>query len=1096
MSIRVALNHKTSYTYDRWVTLSPQVVRLRPAVHTRTPILAYSFNITPKNHFINWQQDPYGNYLARIVFLEKVKEFHIEVDLVADMVVINPFDFFLEDASTKYPFVYEPYLKEELAQYLQIKEDGEFLKEYIKEFDVTKRKTVDFLVDLNQKIHRDIDYIIRMEPGVQTCKETLTTRKGSCRDMTYLMVQVLRHLGLAARFCSGYLIQLTADIKALDGPSGPQNDFTDLHAWTEIYLPGAGWVGLDATSGLFAGEGHIPLAATPEPGSAAPVTGGVDKCKVEFFHAMQVSRLKEQPRVTKPFTEEEWTNIYLLGQKVDKDLLQKDIRLTMGGEPTFVSIDDMESAEWNIDAMGPNKKKYALELFYRIKNRFAYKPLLHFGQGKWYPGESLPRWALTCFWRKDKQCMWKNQSLFGDERIHLGYNGKQAELFIHLLSQYIGVTSESIQTGYEDLYYYLWKEGTLPVNVDPFKVNLKDEEDRKNLRKVLEQGLDKITGYALPIRWNYDNQCWETSNWVFKRDKMYLVPGDSPMGYRLPLKSILHSETEEYVGDLSSFRKDAPLGDFYSQPIQRHAQYFKISKQNQDNLLSNQVQMDNNTDSLIRSTLCVEPRKGNLYIFMPPVLYLEQYLDLLACIELTAEKLGLKVIIEGYMPPMDSRLEKMSITPDPGVIEVNIHPSHSWEELVHKTDVLYEEARYSRLGTEKFMMDGRHTGTGGGNHIVLGAEHPSDSPFLRNPQLLKSMLGYWLNHPSLSYLFSGLFIGPTSQSPRVDESRNDQIFELEVAFKELDKYTNPPFWLVDRILRNILVDLTGNTHRTEFCIDKLFSPAGSTGRLGLLELRPFEMPPHSKMSALQMLLVRAMVSMLWTNPYNQKLVRWGTELHDKYMLPHFLWKDLNDIILDLNSNEYNFELNWFESFYHFRFPFLGKIQINDIQIELRLALEPWNVLGEESSSWGTSRYVDSSAERLQIKVFGLTNTRYMITCNGKYLPLQKTDINGEYVAGIKYKAWNPESSLHPTIPSHSPIVIDIIDLWNLCSIGGCVYHVTHPGGTNYITFPINSNEAESRRISRFYPYGHIPGKKIIPVETVNPEFPYTLDLRK
>lgn len=1095
MSIKVALNHKTEYFYDRPVSLSPHIIRLRPAVHTRTPIKSYSLKITPTDHFINWQQDPFGNFLARLVFPEKTTQFSFEVDLVADMVVINPFDFFLEKYADDIPFDYDDLSKRELVPYLKISEDSHFLQDYIATLDKTPRRTIDFLVDIIQRLQKDISYIIRMEPGVQKPQETLELGKGSCRDSAWLLVQILRNLGFAARFVSGYLIQLVPDMKPIDGPTGPEADFTDLHAWTEVYLPGAGWVGLDPTSGLFAGEGHIPLAATPDPYSAAPVTGGVDEAEVEFNFNMSVERVHELVRVTKPYDDHEWQQLNQLGQQIDNDIIKKDIRLTMGGEPTFVSVDDMEGAEWNTEAHGPTKKKHALELFHRLKKHFAYGPLLHYGQGKWYPGEDLPRWAMTCYWRKDGAPIWQNEDLFADERQSLNYGPRQAKAFVEHLTKRLGISSQTIEPGYEDVYYYLWKEGTLPVNFDPLKHDLKDDFERKNLLKVLEKGLDKVSGYVLPLRWDFSEDSWQTGKWFLRRERMYLLPGDSPMGYRLPLQSIPHSEKEQYDGESSPFCQKEPLGDFYSKVEQRYQSIINDAKK-QEVLQQQYSEADEDADDLVRTALCIEPRDGNLYIFMPPFVYLEQYLDLLTSIEQTAADLKLKIIIEGYTPPTDIRLEKFSISPDPGVIEVNVHPVSSWNELVKNTEILYEEARQARLSTEKFMLDGRHTGTGGGNHITVGADTPDNSPLLRNPLLLKSMISYWLNHPSLSYLFSGAFIGPTSQAPRVDEARMDQVFELEIAFQELKKKVDGPTWLVDRILRNLLTDLTGNTHRTEFCIDKLYSPDSSTGRLGLLELRAFEMPPHARMSMAQALLVRGLIAMFWQKEYDQKLVRWGTELHDKYMLPHFIWQDFLDVISELRSYGYAFAPQWYEAFYNFRFPFYGRVNYEGIEIELRYALEPWNVLGEENTGIGTARYVDSSAERLQIRVFGLTNTRHILTCNGRVLPLQPTGTNGEFVAGIKYKAWQPSSGLHPTIGIHSPLVIDVIDTWNQRSIGGCVYHVVHPGGLSYSTFPINSNEAETRRVSRFESIGHLPGKAWYTAEGVHPEFPYTLDLRK
>jgi uncharacterized protein (DUF2126 family) len=1014
--------------------------------------------VLPENHFINWQQDPFGNWQARIVFPEKTAHFSVEVEVIADMTVINPFDFFVEDDAKVFPFNYEEALKEELSPYLEVKEKGDQLVKWLEEFRNKKDIPInDFLVEINQRLERDIDYTIRMEPGVQDCETTLEKRLGSCRDSAWLLVQIFRHLGLAARFTSGYLVQLTSDVKSLDGPSGPDEDFTDLHAWCEVYLPGAGWVGLDPTSGLFASEGHIPLACTPNPSSAAPITGFTDECEVEFEFANEVVRILEDPRVTKPYSDYQWSKIDELGHKVDEELIKEDVRLTMGGEPTFVSIDDMESEQWNTGALGDDKLRLSKELLLRLRDSFTKGGLLHYGQGKWYPGEEVPRWALGCFWRTDGTALWSNTRLIGHIDTDYGFTRKAGRKFLQDLCQSLRIPMNYIIPTFEDAAYYLLKEQELPVNIDLYDTDLSLDLERKRLAKLLKQGLNNPSGFVLPLEWNATDNHWSSCHWPLRRERLIAIPGDSPMGLRLPLASLPHATEEELY---------RPAKDPFAQPEVQPIVDTAPQQMSQ----------------LIKTALTVEPRDGCLFIFLPPLQSFNDFCNLIKAIEATAERLDMPVILEGYEPPSDPMLKSFKITPDPGVIEVNIHPSRSWGELVEKTNILYEQARLCRLGTEKFMVDGRHTGTGGGNHVTIGGATAADSPILRRPEILQSLITFWQHHPSLSYLFSGMFIGPTSQAPRVDEGRDDILYELEVAFQQVPEGAVDQPWLVDRIFRNLLVDITGNTHRAEFCIDKLYSPSSATGRLGILEFRGFEMPPHARMSLVQMLLLRCLVARFWKEPYKHQLVRWGTRLHDQFLLPHYIWSDIREVVSDLQAHGYDFKLEWLLPFEEFRFPHYGRVQISDIEIELRWGIEPWHVLGEEVGQHGTTRYVDSSVERLQVRVNGINSERYILTCNQRRVPLRATGRQGEFVAGLRYRAWAPPSALHPTIGVHAPLVFDLIDTWNGLAIGGCTYHVNHAGGRSYETFPINAFEAESRRVNRFWDSNHTPGT-IRPVET-------------
>ena len=1107
MALKVAIKHKTKYKYDRSINLSPHIFRLRPAPHSRTPIESYSIKIKPENHFFNWQQDPFGNYLARIVFPDKTTELSVDVEIIADLKTINPFDFFVEEAVEEFPFTYSEELKKELLPYLEKVESGPLLKDWLAKIDMTPKRSIDFLIGLNSDLYNHLNYTLRMDPGVQTCEETLSSKLGSCRDYAWLLVQTLRHLGLAARFVSGYLVQLKSDEKSLDGPSGPEEDFTDLHAWAEVYLPGAGWIGLDATSGLLAGEGHIPLACTPSYESAAPVSGFSDFAETTFEFENSVTRIFESPRVTKPYTEEQWKAIYDLGFVVEDELQANDVRLTMGGEPTFVSVDDMESGEWNTEADGEHKRKLASKLSLSLMDVFGKGGVLHHAQGKWYPGEPLPRWLIGIHWRKDGEPIWREPKLLASFAENYKLPVNITEAFLNTLAKFLGADNETVIPAYEDAFYFLWEEGKLPIDVDPKKYNKNDTLLRRKLGDILEQGIGKAVGHVFPLI--KKNGKWITNLWEFRGKHLLLTPGNSSIGLRLPLDSLPKNPEipSEPTAEPELFEKRPALPAYGVDLKRRNRRKTETRK--------------NKNQPFVRTAICAEVREDKLYLYLPPLDSAEDFLDLVASIEATAKKLNTPIILEGYEPPRDNRLEVLKVTPDPGVIEINVHPANNWQELTDNTLTLYAEAKKARLGTEKFMLDGKHTGTGGGNHVTLGGVTPGDSPLLRNPQLLRSLLTFWQHHPGLSYLFSGAFIGPTSQAPRVDETRLENLYELEIAFSQIPEDKEVPFWLTDRLFRHLLTDITGNTHRAEFCIDKLYSPDSSSGRLGILELRAFDMPPHAQMSLMQMLLVRTLVSWFWKKPYKHKLVRWGSELHDKFLLEHYVKEDIKDIVEQLNDAGYPFKLDWFDPFFEFRFPLYGMVEINAMQLELRMAIEPWNVLGEEMTGRGTSRYVDSSLERIQVKLNNFTVERYTLTCNGVKVDLSPTGTKGEYVAGVRFKAWDPWSALHPTIGVDTPLVFDIVDDWNQKSIGGCTYFVAHPGGLSYDNYPINSLEAESRRINRFWDIGltqeeetpkelvattNFTGRMVEPKSgsntfvykelPVNPEYPHVTDLRK
>jgi len=1071
MSIKVALEHHTSYTFDRLVRLGPHIVRLRPAPHSRTPIEAYSLRVEPADHYINWQQDPVGNFLARLDFPNPMRRLSITVGLVADLKVVNPFDFFVDDWADKWPasseFTYPKELSDDLKPYLRpVDEDGpesgpgELVRNWVRNFSVPPDgpRTIDFLVALNGAIKAEIGYTLRMQHGVQTPDFTLRTRVGSCRDSAWLLVSILRQLGLAARFVSGYLVQLASDVEALDGPSGPATDFTDLHAWTEVYIPGAGWIGLDPTSGLFAGEGHIPLAATPHPATAAPISGRTEPCESVLEFSNTVTRIHEDPRVTLPYSDEAWRKIHDVGRSVDERLAAADVRLTVGGEPTFVSVDNQVDDEWTTAADGPHKRRLASDLAARLKGVWAPQGLIQRMQGRWYPGEPLPRWQIALYWRTDGRPLWTDDTLLADPWLDEStpVNDEAAYQVLEGIAHSFGLPLSQVRPAYEDPLARLAADVRKPEG-DPVESGPggPGDLDPETLAR-LDESTTAPAAFVLPLHRRDDDLGWASANWRLRRGRIVLIEGDSPAGLRLPLNSI------SWKPPRASFDVDPlTVGHELAEPATSEA-------------------VVTDPETAPPTAMVTEVRGGLLYIFVPPTEALEHFVDLIARIEAAAAKADCPVVVEGYGPPPDPRLTSMTITPDPGVIEVNVPPTASFAEQTQLLETLYEQARLARLSTESFDVDGTHGGTGGGNHITLGGATPADSPLLRRPDLLVSLLTYWQRHPSLSYLFAGRFVGTTSQAPRVDEGRAEALYELEIAFAEIARLsagggrTQP--WVTDRALRHLLTDITGNTHRAEFCIDKLYSPDSPRGRLGLLELRGFEMPPHLRMAMVQSLLVRSLVAWFWDEPLRAPLIRHGANLHGRYLLPHFLIHDIADVAADLRAHGIAFETSWLDPFTEFRFPRIGTAVFDGVEIELRGAIEPWNTLGEEARATGTARYVDSSVECIQVRIIGADRHRYVVTANGYPVPLLATDNPDINVGGVRFKAWQPPSALHPTITTDVPLQFELIDLTTGTSRGGCTYHVAHPGGRAYDEPPVNAVAAESRRARRFEATGFTPGK--------------------
>ena len=1078
MAIQVALHHRTQYRYGRAVALGPHVIQLRPSPHCRTPIASYQLAVTPADHVVNWQFDALGNHVARILFPSKTAEFITTVDLVADLTPINPFAFVLEPGYDSFPFTYTPELACDLEPYRAAGAAGPQLRGFVKGVSHQSQPTVSFLVGLNQRVCETVRYTTRLDHGVQSGESTLEQRSGSCRDSAWLLVQICRQLGLAARFVSGYLVQLAKE--TMEEAAGPRHDRMDLHAWAEVFLPGAGWIGMDATSGLLTAEGHIPLACAPTPWQTAPIGGTVEIAGADFSFEMNVRRIDEVPSLSMPYREEEWAEVRQLAHVVDRDLVAQDVRLTMGGEPTFVGIDEPESLQWSFAALGPLKRTRGLELIWALRERTAPGGLLHLGQGKWYPGEELPRWAFQCISRIDGVPVWENPALFAVEERQYGFGCVDALRFMEALTRRLQVSVDNILAAYDP--------------IDPMDAARGGETSGPS------EPSDPA-GYILPLRRRQHGGqpggrlAWSSQLWFARPERLLLSPGDSPIGFRIPVETMPWTAPDKLLYEL----EDGSNGEASSGAVKlsghpaRRPELFE--REPTPDPLPPVSEDGEGAAMLIRPSLCVQVREGRMHVFLPFVPVLADFFDLVGAIEETSGHLGMPVRVEGYAPPSDPRLRCFGLTPDPGVLEANLPPTNTWDELEALNVALAEEAHRHRLSTVKFAYDGSHQATGGGSHITIGGPSVLDSPVLRRPDLLRSMISFWQNHPSLSYLFAGMYVGPTSQYPRVDEARTDALYELEVSFSHLPERDCPPH-ILDGLFRNLLVDVSGNTHRAEFCIDKLYPPEGTGLRLGLLELRAFEMAPHPRMGLLQMLLVRALVCVFWRRRFTGDLLRWGAALHDRFMLPYFVQRDFADALEHLRREGYVFHDAWFAPHFEFRFPKIGSIEADGVVLELRQALEPWNVLAEETTSGGTGRSVDSSLERMQVKITGATlASRYAVTCNGYRVPLHATGEPGEEIAGIRYRARRLSAALHPSIPVHTPLTFELIDTWKGRSVGRGTYYAGPPDGTVHTTRPGNACEARQRRLERFQVTAPSMDPMTVPPEETNPVFPMTLDLR-
>jgi uncharacterized protein (DUF2126 family)/transglutaminase-like putative cysteine protease len=1071
--LRLLIQHRSLYRYPQPAALGPHRVRLRPANHARARIESYSLR-APAEGVLRWQQDPFGNHVAHLSFKKgtKLPALDLTVELAVDVRPVNPFDFFIDDRCEQTPFAYPDELALDVAPFL---DRGDPALRAGPLFDALDRelphegKTVPFVVALNEAVNRRVKYVVREEAGIWTPEETLQQGRGSCRDQAVLLMALLRSRGLAARFASGYLVQLTDEGMIPDEPKGVGRDVVDLHAWVEVYLPGGGWIGLDPTSGLLTGEGHIPLACVARPALGSPLEGTSDQAAEEVSFQTSVGRLGHEVRPTAPFPDEDWEALLAAGDAADLSISRAGLTLTTGGEPTFNAREHTAEPEWNGEALGPTKWPLALKLADTVRARLAPGAAILRRPGKWYPGESLPRWALEIVARTDGTPVWRDAKLPPAA-------ASLAERVARALAARLGVGFEPMPA-FEDPWRLIQDEASLPVDVDPLKAGVADPEERRRLAKILGQGPDRPVGYVLPLK--REGGRWRSDAWRFRRGHLFLMPGDSPLGLRLPLTSLGGPQEAPFPPE-----PDLPMPD----------------PRRQEELEARQAKLTRApppfAPSPVRTALCVEHRDGALHVFLPPFESPDDFLALMAELDALRTELGVDLQLEGYPPPSSPAVRRFSITPDPGVLEVNIPPASSAREHAGTLERAHEAALAAGLQAEKYLLDGRLAGSGGGHHLTLGGPTALESPVVRRPDILASLVTFAQHHPSLSYLFTGLFVGPTSQAPRIDEARHDALYEMEIALAEAFRVKDPPPWYSDLLFRHLLVDVSGNTHRAEISIDKLYDWRTPHGRQGVVELRAFEMPPHPRMAAAQAVLVRALLAAFAAGPYQRPLIRWGTELHDRFLLPSWIWRDFEEVLAFLAERGAPLPPEPYRAFLELRCPAVGRLETIAGTLEVRNALEPWNVLGEEPAAGGTSRYVDSSVERIEIRAEGVIPERHRVMVNGFQLPMRATGVASEQVGGVRFRAWAPPHALQPHLGIHHPLRIELVDGWGRRSLGACAYHVWHPEGRAYVAPPLTRFEAAARRAARFTTEPGTPWPvRPLPVKA-HPDLPYTLDLRR
>ena len=1076
---RIALRHRLDYRFDRPVRLSTHWLRLCPAPGTRANITAYTLRVGPRTHFLNWLRDPFENHLARLDLPEPVRHFTLDLEILAELQPVNPFDFLTEPYAANHPFDYPEQLARDLAPYLLQPATGPATRAWLAALDRTETPTIERLTALNQCVGETLAAADVDTPGSVDTDAVLAAGTGSPRALAWLLTVALRHCGIAARLVSGYRLTGTA----------PEYHAA-LAAWVEAYLPGAGWIGLDPATGLFTAEQHIPLATAADPLRLRPVIGYREACEETVSEHLEVITLRAR-EADGPYSVAEWAAIQETANHVDDRLKHHNIVLTGGTALEFTRPGRKAAPEWRTTGTGPDKLATAERMARRLRDRLLPGGVICTGQGEWFAGEPAPRWRIHCIARRDGTPAWQEPALLNVPGRDDSPGPEAVPTLASGIARRLGLAPEHLLPAHEDQLHALWSHRQA-LDFRPDGSDLATPEARLALARHLDRAHGPPTGFVLPLSRDPGTGTWRSGAWPTRRGTVTLLPGEAPMGFRLPLGALPRSAENrvEPPPARSPWDSDAPLA---------------AAPGNGDAAAGASV--------MATTALCVEHRQGSLRVFLPPLANGDDFLHLLDAVESAAAEHGLPVHLEGYRPPNDPRLQCVELEPETGTLRVTVPPVPDWQQECAWLQAVYDEA--DRLGLSAWTGDPdlpTPAGQRAGRH--LGGPTPAASPFLRNPGLLRSLLLYWQRHPSLSYLFAGPRIGPDGWAPRLDEVSDSHMRELALALERLPHGDCDRPWLVDRVLSHLVTDPTGDPRGGEFRLHRLYPAGAGNERLGIVELHAFAMAPHAGLAALQSLLLRAIVLRLAEHPESGAPVPRGTALHDRFLLPEVLQRDFDAVLAELAECGVSLDARWFAPWVTWMFPQLADLHAGPVRLRLQPALEPWPVLAEESTGRGSFRFIDPANARFQVHLSGLTPGRHVLLCNGHRVPLQETGRAGEAVAGIRCKMADPPATLYPGVPPVRALVFDLVDTWTGRTLGGCTYELPDTGtwsppplspATGITTPTPPGSPAEARPAppgpppgfcarGRVLPEGSPRTPAVPPGPSASPEAPYLLDL--